>query len=688
MPRLAALRRRCTPSGFAWPFLLAAWGTTACLPHRPPKEPLVFEGPKTTSLPLWRSDPASPKIYVEATLADGVPRLFMVDTGADFTMVHADVAAAAGLTVREQRGTVAGIGGSIERWQVAEGVELHLGPTTLRDLFVGVGVPGVPTHTGIVPVAGIIGSDVWQHFHVTIDYPANRMELRHPDVAPPEALAVPLFRHGGHIQVAVNLLVDDPSAADGIRRQPWVLELDTGALGVLLAGRPDNLDPAVPARSTVGIEPLFGIGSDDQLPVTAMLRETRHLPLKGLELGPMVVREEFDARWIDAPPGRSRLPPDMPGLLGHEVFDEHRLVIDFPRSRLSLLPPKGPATFRDAHAWAYAQNKRPKTAEDVYQKALLLARLDKMDDARALLTRALKHEDAPNLTVLLSAVLRAEEDIQGADALLATLSAGALVDEHAIITATNSRWLQGDTEGALRIAEAAIRERPEAAEAWIALADAQTSAGNHAAARLALETANELDEDPDGQLLRRAWVATQEGDVAAALTHFRRRLSIFPSGPYTPWIYASVARAAGLPDLAKHDLDVALSRLHPGDGPLDFMASAYRLLDAPEAAAQSFTDGFARDCGKGSDANQANCSAWYAGLAGKDLDAAAQDIARALDAEPHSAQYLDTLAVVYESRGMLDDAHNAAVRAALRDPKDVYLLWQARRLGQAVSSSP
>jgi tetratricopeptide (TPR) repeat protein len=77
----------------------------------------------------------------------------------------------------------------------------------------------------------------------------------------------------------------------------------------------------------------------------------------------------------------------------------------------------------------------------------------------------------------------------------------------------------------------------------------------------------------------------------------------------------------------------------------------------------------------------ANCRAWYDALAGRDLDAALRAIDAALAESGDRSDFLDTKAMVHLARGELGKAHEAARQAARMSPDDVYMLWQAERIG-------
>ena len=140
-------------------------------------------GPAKSDLNLYRNPAAQNKIFVEARLPDGSPRLFLVDTGSGLTVISHAVALELNLPVSPGPGQLLGVGGA-SRWMGSLLPSLQIGGFTVSDVPVAVGVSGIPTHVGVVPLAGIIGSDVLGQFQVVIDYPANRMQLARPGSLP------------------------------------------------------------------------------------------------------------------------------------------------------------------------------------------------------------------------------------------------------------------------------------------------------------------------------------------------------------------------------------------------------------------------------------------------------------------------------------------------------------------------
>jgi tetratricopeptide (TPR) repeat protein len=255
------------------------------------------------------------------------------------------------------------------------------------------------------------------------------------------------------------------------------------------------------------------------------------------------------------------------------------------------------------------------------------------------------------------------------------------LQEHELIATVNGLWLAGRASEGLRIAEEAVEREPTAADAWVALSDARRASGDLSGAREAITEANRLDENPDGHLLRRAWIAREEGDRYGAITYVRQAMRLVPADGVAPWFYAM--EVAGTPEegMFRNDLGRALARLHPSDRPFDFLSAAYAELGETAEAASFMALGRAHDCpSTESEISEKNCEAWYLALSHQDLPEARKDIEGALAADPNRPEFLDTLAVVLHAQGDVVDARAAAFRAASLAPDNAYLLWQAARM--------
>lgn len=643
---------------------------------------LAARGPRHDTLPLYRPFPDSDKVYVEADPGDGTRRVFMVDTGASVSVITPEVAAAIGVQVKDEGETLVGLGGRTA-WRRATLPALKIGAYEVPDVEVAVGVPGVPTTAGLSPVAGILGNNVWGRFQLAIDYRANELELARPGTLALPDSATPMTFNGQHISTAVTLTV---GPADAPISRELVLEVDTGARGLVVSGA---TGVGLESVTTQGEEVILGVGAGDDVPTANFIRTTRRAPVQAIQIGGATVTRDLELTWINFDADKEQVgPPEMRGLVGYEVLQDQRVIFDYPGARLALLPSDARPRTYDLHDRMLRELRGNRDLESLRLKATLLAILGREDEADIVISRVLdRAEKDPQATVLRARIRRSQGEPAEALQILQELGPSDLVDQGEIIAVVNGLWLAGDATKALGLAEEATRATPEASDAWVALSDARRASGDVVGARAALREANRLDELPEGHLLRRAWIASLEGDALASITYARRLLERAPTWGATFWLYGLEAAASGERGLLEEDIDRALGRLHPGDQPMDFAAIALRLTGDPGRASALANAGKARDCERVQDASRANCEAWYLAMAGEDLENARKRVEEAIAAAPERSEYLDTQATVYEAMGLLPEARDAAWRAATLSPDDVYLLWQASRLDARARSS-
>ncbi|MBL8615839.1 MAG: aspartyl protease family protein [Deltaproteobacteria bacterium] len=643
-------------------------------------------GPRSGTLPVWRTEPTGTKLFVEAELGDGVPRLFLVDTGASISVLNPEVAAALGIDGGPTTGELVGLGGRA-RYRLAQVPTLHLGPFSLDGVDFAVGHSGLPRRAGLVPIDGIIGNNVWGEFQFVVDYPANLLELHRPNTLrlPPDA--VPMAFDGQHASTSVTVIVD---LGGEELRQTVPVDVDTGGRGLLLNG-------AVPGPwdglARQGEELIFGVGAGDELPAHNFLRSTRRAPIAAVEIGGVRVTDLGYVTWFNFDVAMRDLgPARMPGLLGHEALDDHRVVFDFPGQRFALLPSTRPPAERLVTTWALRHHSPTGPANEVAaERALWLQAADRPAAARRVLRRALRKDPEDDALRVLSARLRRHQGApEAADEVLRPLSPARLVDHGELVAVVNAAVLEGDLAGAARLAHEGVRARPTSAHAWVALSDAERWRGAYPEARSALREANRLDQAPDGHLLRRAWISELEGDLWAASAHLSRLLQLHPhSGPSALYL-AMIAEGSAAEVVLDEQLAAARARLHLGEGPLDYHAAALAVSGDADGAAALATAGIARDCADPARPrhSRANCEAWYLALARAELDRARGLSDEALAHHPRRGAYLDTRATVAEARGEPQLACAAALAAARTDPDDLYLLWQAWRRAQACRTAP
>lgn len=642
---------------------------------------LVISNIRSTTLDLWRPYPDSDKVLVPVTLPGGAQELFVVDTGAATSVITKEAADRLGLDPAESSGYLQGLSGTVE-WSRTRVPKMQLGGFTLQAVDVAVGVAGVPDQIGPLPIAGILGNNVWSNFVCVLDYPADRMELYLPDAWKPRGKTSPMAYRDGAVLTPVRLTAE---AADGTRaRGEMALEVDTGAADLLLMGA---VGEPLRAVTTTGEEPIFGVGADlDKIPDRQILQVTRRAHITEVEAGGRTMTVKVPAAWLCADGGCGEGGLRMPGLLGYSVFGHERVTFDFPGSRFQIAQTRGPERQFDAlGAWltqeAATHGEDPHRAQ--LRAGVLWAKGDKAG-AGAAIRKALEALPGdPALTCAKARLQRLEGDYAGANVTLEQLPPAQLVEEGEWVSYIDGLVLDGRGADALRIAREALAGAgtDDKEDYLVALSDALLASGDTQAASAAIDEANRASLRGDSaHLLRKARIATAAGDRYGAMVALRSLIEVIPLRGQPIWWYGLLVQGADL-DTFRADLTKAMGRLHAEDQPYDFVGAAWAAVGDMDRARVALAAGQARDCtpltvGPERD----NCDAWYLALDRHDLPGATAAIGRALAADPSNSSYLDTAAVVALANGDLPSALGAARQAARLQPDDPYLLWQLSRI--------
>ncbi|MEC9391046.1 MAG: aspartyl protease family protein [Myxococcota bacterium] len=636
--------------------------------------PAALSGPDRVELPMYRNPGAADKVFVEVSLGDRTPRLFLIDTGAAVTAVSDRVAQDLALSVKRQPGSLVGVAGSTP-WSAALLPELSLGRHTLQQIPVAVGVTGVPTQVGLVPLDGILGNDVLDRFRVTVDYPANRLVLERSPGSPMPKTASALFYNGQHPMVKTTMTVRNDA---GITvEQPVLFQLDTGTRGVVLRGGGHEDLAAV---STPEEQLVRGVGS-----ARAERRPAMTVPIVRIPMGGAVIDTPIRGVWLDHDHTGRRHAPELNGLIGFAGLQAFRVVIDYRSKQFALLSATDTRPTVDVHAW-YIDRGRPNPIDRV--KALVV--LNRPEDAERLLTKLARHPARnPEAAILHARMKRTAGAVDEAIDGLQGVPMHALVTSGEIIAMVNTMWLRGDTEKAGETAYLATVLEPDLPAAWVAMADLHLSTGDITKARRAVAEAVNASGDPDAYRIRRALIAWMDSDVDGAMTHLRNMIANDPVQGFPQWLYAQVADTDDRLILAAHDLRTAQARVSADRAPFDFAAGAWFAVGNTAEAESSWKQGISRDCDRArTEQSRDNCLAWYQVLIGKDLADAEAKVRSALSLDPNRSEYLDTLAMVLEAQGRASEARDASWKAALQQPGDVYLIAQALRLQQRAQSKP
>ena len=384
--------------------------SSACA-HRPP---LVTAEVDHVEVDLLRSHPDSEKIYVQARLEDGGLGLFMVDTGAGISAITSELADRLGIQGQATGRSLQGLGGEAPLIQ-GRLATLQFKGLELKEIDVAVGVPGIPSHAGWMPIDGILGNNVWGQLVLGIDYPANVLEISRPGVRTLPEEAQDIYFDGRHVVVETVVVAGggEESIARTLR-----LELDTGARGLLLSG---DSGQGFESIASEGEEPIFGVGASEDVPVSAFYRRTRRVPLQEIHLGGQHIADPPDAVWINYD-GRGHLGPrDLTGLVGHHLLKNHHVLLDFQARKLLLLESEREPRPVNGHQTLLAQDR--KRFRNAKERGLFRAQMhlasDEYDLAKKELQRFLrKHPHHPEAVSLLSRIHRADGNL---DAYFQTL---------------------------------------------------------------------------------------------------------------------------------------------------------------------------------------------------------------------------------------------------------------------------
>lgn len=264
-------------------------------------------------------DDAFGLVFFEATIGDSGPLSFMLDTGFDVSVLNTDVAARLGLKAAEVKSEAAP-GGAVEVGALPPAT-LSIGALRVEGLRLST-VPLTPL-AGFVgrPLDGVLGHDVLASRVVEIDYPERRLRFRSAEG----------YQHEGPGQVLPVTFQDSQALViagvemPGGRTVFAPFKLDTGSLD--LAGlnfnfvRDGHLIAAdVPELHVRGI----AVGGDT---------EGRLFRAAALVLGIDRVERPLLGYTVDSAGFENR--PDA-GTLGGALLSRHRLILDYPRSRIIL----------------------------------------------------------------------------------------------------------------------------------------------------------------------------------------------------------------------------------------------------------------------------------------------------------------------------------------------------------------
>jgi len=302
-------------------FLLGAIGAAAgCGAARPaaPDAPAAASSPapRSPSMTAPRDVPLSLFLgrwgIVDVRVGDA-PARFVVDTGANRTLVDRTLAAARGWPITECR--------SIPGAMIGELCKVHI-PSI--ELF-GRTLPGVETFASdfarselgeSLEADGLLGGDYLSQFVLVIDYPRARWSLVDPErFTPPAVPAIPVVLKSGGVFVPVQVAGSAASFFLDTGNGGRTIVLDVPAQASLAPAKSRDFLLSGAIRSGAG-------GSADATPCRGELR-----------IGDVVVP---DAQLFVASAREGTVMGKMQGILGVGLLRYFRMTLDYPRARLYL----------------------------------------------------------------------------------------------------------------------------------------------------------------------------------------------------------------------------------------------------------------------------------------------------------------------------------------------------------------
>jgi tetratricopeptide (TPR) repeat protein len=619
-------------------------------------------------IPIYRASQQGQRIYVEAELNGKGPYLFMIDTGASISVLQDDVAEELGLFPVRQPGFLQGLSGRTQ-WSLVN-AELEMNQKNLGAIDFAVDVDGIPNVAGSVPLAGLLGNNLFQNYIVEIDYSRHTLSLHTRESFKLPDSAVPMSFDGRHASISTTLHY---TANESPQNQDLELVIDTGSRGLLFNA--SEVPLLTEFSDSEGKEPVLGIGASGSQPLMNYMRSSHRAQIKSIDVGGITVDGPHEVTILH-PQGNQSM---FYSLLGHDVLDKHVLYMDYLGGKMALQSSPLGSSVPDINK-VRLERMEWSTREKADLKTLAALQIwnDKTKSAIATIERLLE-EDPENRDAQfwLVDLYRQQGEFTKALGLLQSIPADYLIEELLWTDVVNSIWLSGDIDVALSLAQGATVSHPSSAATWLAYSDVQRELGEYAAAKISLHKAVNLNGNPDSFLLRRAWLSHQSDDTMAALTHLQRQLHLNSIGGPELWFYVLLFSDSEHKSLLLSDLMSIIDDLHDGEGGLDFQTFALQQLGQTTEASKRYKQGVERDCSAQDDSiMKTNCECWYNAMLASDLYVSEKRMKELVAKRPYRADFRDTLAVIQYQLGKESQAYSNAMVAAQLSPSDIYMLWQ------------
>ncbi|MGA7613745.1 MAG: aspartyl protease family protein [Thermoanaerobaculia bacterium] len=263
-------------------------------------------------------------IYLPVRVNGGESSSFLLDTGADMTVIDRERAESLGMTMKgslEARGAGSG---SMEMATI-EGASVRVGDVELPlDGIFAIPLTSLALREGR-PLQGILGYNVVSHFVVEIAYGDRVIRLHDPSTfTPPDgARAFPVEFDANTPVIHATLDLPDGRSLDAR------MLVDTGDRGAVSLNRPYIESQHLLASIPHTIDAPLGMGVGG---LTHQLLGR----ISAIHLGPWTVTSPITSFSQDTAGANAN--PDLDGAIGGEVLRRFTLFVDYPHKRLLLRP--------------------------------------------------------------------------------------------------------------------------------------------------------------------------------------------------------------------------------------------------------------------------------------------------------------------------------------------------------------
>ena len=266
-------------------------------------------------------------IYLRATINGSKPLWFLLDTGAEMSVVDSTVAAAVGLTSTGSA-TARGSGEGTMKAGFAQGVTLAVGRTVATgQTLVTLPLDALEPIDGRT-IDGILGHDFIAAFVVTIDYAQRRVSFRDPSRYDTASIRggerVPIEIEGGIPRIKGTVDVPGAPAVEGL------FTLDTGSRTALSFNSPFvQANPAVKRLADASLDAPYGFGIGGA--TKTRVGRINAFRIGGVRFERPVIGFSFDSKGVDAT-------STIAGNIGGELMRRFRVTLDYGRKVMVLEP--------------------------------------------------------------------------------------------------------------------------------------------------------------------------------------------------------------------------------------------------------------------------------------------------------------------------------------------------------------